>query len=212
MSSRTRKCITLSVAVLMAWLVDPAGALVITQVDPDESLAIATWSITTETDHLEVDLLKEFYSPDMLYHPVILQFTLEAGDIGKTIWLVHDDSGSDVGESVLNDTGVTWNDYHILLANLPTGMPQYAGASFIDLSGVTSDLFGSPVSSDSDEINFAGGPVADGQTVHFSGIRIDYNDVIGGVFYLKQIPTPEPTCVALLALGGVGLFIRRRRN
>lgn len=190
-----------------------AGALLIEQVEPDNSLAEASWSIDLAGDQIEVDLTKQFKSPEMMGCPLVLVFTLEAGDAGRDIWLTHDGGLGDVGEEVFNLTEVDWVDFHFVLVNVspgfPAPLPQYAGAAFTDLGGVTSDVFGDPVSAGPTQIDFAGGPVPDQGVVHFSGIHISHNGTVGGAFYLKEIPTPEPVTLCML-LAGAALLRRRR--
>lgn len=190
-----------------------AGAVLIEQIEPDNSLAEASWNIDLVDDHIEVDLTKQFKSPEMMGCPLVLVFTLEDGDAGKDIWLTHNGGLGDVGEEVFNLTDEDWVDFHFVLVNVspdfPPPLPQFAGAAFTDLGGVTSDVFGDPVSAGPAQIDFAGGPVPNQGVVHFSGIHISHNGAVGGVFYLKEIPTPEPVTLWVL-LAGAALLGRRR--
>jgi len=196
-------------ALVLVMLVGSASALVIKQLEPDDSWAAADWSVGLVGDHIEVDLQKEFKSPEMVGSPLVLEFTLEANDIGKDIYLVH---GQD-GEEVINATGVPWSDFHFVLVNLPQVpfLPPPADAAFVDLAGVTSDVFGTPSAAGASQIDFLGGPVSAGGVVHFSGIHIAHNDTEGAVFYLKEIPTPEPGSFAVVCFGAGVLLFRRVR-
>jgi len=201
-----------AVALGVAALAAPAEALVIKQIEPHSSLASSVININDLGGRIEVDLTKDFTDPSMVGSPLILEFTLEASDAGKDIWLVH---GAD-GEEVANNTGVDWTDFHFVLANVPAGLPaflpQNAAAEFVDLGGVSSDVFGAPASAAADQIDFEGGPVASGGVVHFSGIHISHNDAVNGIFYLKEIPTPEPAALSLLLVGGALVVWRRTKK
>jgi hypothetical protein len=96
---------------------------------------------------------------------------------------------------------------------VPPVFPEYVNVSFTNLGNVTSDRFGLPAQALAGRIDFAGATVLSGQTVHFRNIRIALpsNAQEGDVFYLKQIPTPEPTALAVILLGGLVLLRRRGR-
>jgi hypothetical protein len=193
-------------------LAAPAGAMIITQLGPDPSVAEATWSEQCGGDHNEVDLTKVFKDPAAMDEPLVLKFTVGYGEEYGLTWVVHYEADDDVGEEVTNLTGEAWWDYHFMLVNVPADStdPLFADARFVELDGVTSDVFGDPVSISPYQIDFVGGPVEDQGVVHFSGIHIAHNGVEGAVFYLHQIPTPEPTTLALL-LAPALVALRRRR-
>jgi hypothetical protein len=204
MSEWTRAAIA---AAAISWALCPAGAAVVVQVDPDESLAEANWVVIAEANYIKLDLTKHFKSPEMLDTPIKLKITLEANDVGKPLWIVHGTGG----EEVLNSMCVTWTSYEMLIANVSQQLPQYAGAAFDTSKAVTSDKFITVVM-DSDSIDFSGGTVANGETVHLSGIWITHTGGAGDVFYLKEMPVPEPMTLGLLALGGLGVLGRRFRR
>ena len=186
-----------------------AGAVTIKQLQPDESWADAHWTVTAFSDRIEVDLTKDFKVPNMVDSPLVLEFTLDGNDLNKDIHLVHGAGG----EEVTNNTGLAWYDYHFVLVNSAAGMPSFLPqdpeARFTNLGNITSDRF-SNVAADANQIHFTGGTVPDGNQVHFSQIRITHNGVNNGVFYLKEIPTPEPAALTLLAAGASVLLKRRR--
>lgn len=211
--SRVLICVTAATAFAI-----PASAVTITQITPavDSNWVDVIWSSSEVDGHIEVDLQKAFNTPGMMGNPVILEFELDEADIGREIWIVHDGGdGNDVGEEVLNNTGVTWWDYHLYLVNIPD-VPSwpFADAGFVtdtNVTIITSDAFGAPDQVTADRIDFSGGPVGDGNTVHFSGIRITHNGSEGDIFYLKQIPTPEPGTLLLLAAGALAVVRKRRK-
>ncbi|KPK79375.1 MAG: hypothetical protein AMJ81_13350 [Phycisphaerae bacterium SM23_33] len=212
-------CAVFAPVVLMAALAVPAEGLLIQQVEPDASLAEAQFQVFDRGDHIQVDLMKEFKDPFMMGSPLVLQFILEDGDAGKEIRLYHlVDMGGPaeemLGEAVLNSTGLDWLDYHVLLVNVAPNsipqLPQFADAAFSNPSGVVADYFGSPVAATEDHLDFAGGPLPSGLGMYVDGIVITHNGVPNGVFYLKQIPTPEPAVLSLLAAGAL-LLTRRRK-
>ena len=210
----SRIAICLTVAATFAL---PASAVTITQLTPavDSNWVDVAWSSAAVGGHIEVDLQKAFNVPEMMGNSVLLQFTLDEGDIGKEIWIVHDGGdGNDVGEAVLNNTGVTWWDYHLYLVNVPAfPSSPFADAKFVtDADLVTSDAFGDPDLLTVERIDFSGGPVLDGNGVHFTGIRITHNGSEGDIFYLKQIPTPEPGTLLLLATGTLAVVRKRRKQ
>ena len=209
-------------AILVAALAAPAGATVITQVEPAYSEANANWTISyAGTGPVTVGLRVAYLDPAMLGSPVILQFTLDGNDllggVSRGIQLVNYDNLDDPNVTIRNSTGVAWTDFHILLVNLdPYPFLPHADANFVNPGGVFSNVFGSPASvtytATSIALDFAGGTVPSGGAVTFSNIMISDNGADGGIFYLKLIPTPEPGTLAVLGLGGVALAFRRRRR
>jgi len=200
----------IAAALALFMIAGPASALVIKQVEPDASWAAADWAVNLVGDHIEVSLQKEFKVPEMVGAPLVLEFTLQDNDLGKDIYLVH--AGD--GEEVINSTGLAWGDFHFVLVNPPQVpfLPPPAGATFVELSGVSSDLFGAPAAASGSQIDFLGGPVPAGGVVHFSGIRIAHSGGEGAVFYLKEIPTPEPGSFAIVCFGAGVLLFRRART
>jgi hypothetical protein len=194
-------------AAVGVWCCAEVGAAIIAQVNPSTSLADSTWSATDEPSDVKIDLVTNFKDPAMLGSPLMLKFTLEANDVGKPIWLVHGAGGTEAQ----NNTGPAWNGFDMLLVNVSSVLPQYAGAGFDTTKTITSDKFSS-VSVVADRIEFTGGTVANGTAVQFSNIWITHSGEAGDVFYLKQIPVPEPATLAVIALGGLGVLARRNRR
>jgi hypothetical protein len=194
-------------AAVGVWCCAEIGAAIITQVNPFTSLADSTWSATDEPNDVKVDLVTNFKDAAMLGSPLMLKFTLEANDVGKPIWLVHGAGGAEAQ----NNTGPAWNGFDMLLVNVSSVLPQYAGAGFDTAKTITSDKFSS-VSVAADRIDFSGGTVANGTAVHFSDIWIAHSGGAGDVFYLKQVPVPEPATLAVIGLGGLVVLARRNRR
>ena len=210
--SRVVICVTAATACAI-----PASGVTITQIMPavDSNWVDVVWSSSVVDGNVQVDLQKAFNTPEMMGNSMLLQFTLDANDVGKDIWIVHDGGdGNDVGEEVLNNTGVTWVDYHFYLVNVPIfPSSPFADAAFVtDANLVTSDAFGDPDLLTAERIDFSGGPVPHGNAVHFTGIRITHNGAEGDIFSLKQIPIPEPGTLLLLVGGALALAVVRKRR
>ncbi|HUT59085.1 MAG TPA: PEP-CTERM sorting domain-containing protein [Phycisphaerae bacterium] len=217
MSMHVRIGVVLAAFVLLA---PQAGAVMITQLDPDDSYADADWTISNEPNAsvILVGLRVEYFKPEMIGSPVLLQFVLDANDLDlsgapKDIHLVNYGDLDDPNVSLINSTGVTWEDFHVLLVNVPTYLAEYAAAGFTDLAGVDSDPFGTPTVSASDRLGFDGATLSDrGSEALLRGVHVEHNGTDGGVFYIKLIPTPEPATLALLVVGAAAIVTRRRRR
>jgi len=156
------------------------------------------------------------------------------------IWLTFKQTSADaqtaphiriVDESITNDTGVAWTDFHWVLFKMgyasfnETASNVYAGGPPIP-SGVfevypfTNYQWDSTTNPTVHELSVWGGTVSDGSTWYpgmlSSGhLQIDVdlaNAPANFVFKLKEIPTPEPATVCLIAMGGIGVLLRRRRT
>jgi hypothetical protein len=197
--------VRLSLAVVVvALFTSQAGALAIQRVEPDGSLADFDATITYGDRDIQVDLDKEFKSSEMIGHSLNLQFTCEAADVGKEIW---------ISEQVTNQTGATWTAFEMVLLNQGPFVPGNANAAFTS-STPTSTRFSS-VDQTSSDLYFYDGTVPDltpvaVSTVGFSDIHISHNTGVGMIFNLKEIPTPEPMTLSLLA-AGAGLLLKRRK-
>ncbi len=109
----------------------------------------------------------------------------------------------EIDKDVLNDSNFTWTGYVITLETS-------SGASLVSGSA-DSDIF-SVDSESTDTIVFTSpGSVAPGQTVRVS-FDINIPSAGGFDFTITQAPTPEPGALAMVALGGIGVLLRRRRR
>jgi hypothetical protein len=198
-----------SVSVFLAVMAANCGATTIIQTNPDTSLVATSWGYgggsSTQGSADSPSLTATFKSPTMIDTPLMLQFTLDAGDLGGR--------QLQLSPVINNQTGLAWSDFHLIVVNLPSALPEYCNASFTDLGGVTSDVFGAPTSAAGNEIDFTNGTLPSGQGTTIGGLHITFgNAQIGDVFYIKAIPTPEPATLSLLAIMLGGLVMRRNKK
>lgn len=155
--------------------------------------------------------------------PIILSFDqVKPDNLTATRIIIAD-------ETIANRTGITWRDYHWVLfrhdvasfnrdlSNI-TFNPNSPGWYISNFSSFSWDLnedlgtdelsvFGGDVF---DGNNFSAGPSAGNLVIDVDGLG-NLSDAAHFVF--KQFPTiPEPATLAMLALGGGGLAILRRRD
>lgn len=205
----------------------PAQAWIITQTNPDPqagySVAVVVpYSVAPGSDNIEIHkfFLQEPDPANPL--PVTLTFTRQAGD---------QDVINIIDELILNLQSAqnrTWTDYHELIVNDPI-VSLRGGVTFIspDLAtawqqtGGAPRLGNSPVSATSSQIDWvdAAQPVPAGlfgdaplNQLVLRGLLLDVSKLnVGESFQLMEWPTvPEPGTVALIAVGGVALLVRRR--
>jgi hypothetical protein len=116
-------------------------------------------------------------------------------------------------ESVTNQTGTTWTDYHMDLIQFPA---MHAYINMIESQGFSMAPFATKTTVPWG-LSAEGGAGVANNTSFFPGagngelvIDINLTNKNGVKFMLKEYPTPEPATLALLTLGGL-VAIRRRR-
>lgn len=160
--------------------------------------------INLTTNPNVLDLSKSFTSLD----PITLTFTV-----------AHTNGGPGnpytVTETITNNTGQTWLDYHFTITEPTTGGQGVVFTNFSnsELTGFTLD---SAPSSGPRNLNFTGELAHLGEaTATFSLSPFDPGAGNTATFTLTQVPTiPEPETYAMLlaGLGLMGYMARRRRS
>jgi hypothetical protein len=206
----------------------PAQAWIITQVNPDvqsgEAVAVAVpFDTTARSNVFELD---KFFVKDpagaAIPGPIVLSFTRQAGD--KDIIDIID-------ELILNlqvDQKRIWTDYHMALVVGDPALVARGGVQFINPAAVmawqqtggATRLGGLPSSADATQITWDGLPTvpfggfgdAPLNQLVIRGLSMDASKVaVGETFFLKEWPTvPEPATLALIAIGGVAMMLKRR--
>ncbi len=126
-------------------------------------------------------------------------------ELDPTVWII---------ETVENQTNFTWTDYHISIG-MDKPFQIIGVVSPLDWTwNISQPVGGQPLPGDVSPgtgyvgtVNyFAGTPIPVGGSGNF-GLVVSF---LGSVsFSTEQIPTPEPTSLLLLAIGG--LFLARKR-
>jgi hypothetical protein len=143
------------------------------------------------------------------------QLAWAVGSMGGTIYT--DGTGTDptlqLGEQIDNDTGSTWNDYHVTIT-----MSQSFSFSNVGVtnSGWTPNtIITAPVQVGSDWIGYidyyAGTPVPNGGTLDFN-LSITFTGTASFEEDLMPSTVPEPGTFALMVCGLTGLLVMRRRS
>jgi hypothetical protein len=150
---------------------------------------------------------------------------LPAHMLGTILTDTAEDPTLFLGSSVNNDTGGMWIGYQVnVIMNAPFtffGTPAVATvpADSWFLAGTVAPSFqvsGPHAGLYEGTINFSGGtPLGIGDELDFS-YAINFNSALSYAFTQEMIPifseVPEPSTVALLAVGGLGFALRMRRN
>ena len=194
---------TLVAALVFAGSISTASAGgVITDVKINDG-AGGTFDLTNlGTDPNVLDLSKVFSSLD----PISLTFTVG-----------HTNGGSGgpyaITETITNNTGQTWLDYHISIIEPTTGGQGVVFTNF-NKSALTGFTLDSAPSSGPRNLNFTGELAHSGvTTATFSLSPFDPGAGNTATFTLTQVPTiPEPETYAMLlaGLGLVGAMAKRR--
>ncbi len=190
--SRHIPCLILAIG-FVAWP-HAADAIVVTQLSPTATLAELNTYFPSSSGWTVQKTFHEFLWDSS---PVILVLQIEVEDGDDVIA---------IDELVTNDTGVTWADYHLILANFD-GTPIDANAVFDPAASVANSAF-VDVAADGGQIFLSGGTVDPGAEFSLEFV-INTDGAPGTGFLLKQYATPEPVALLLLAAGA--LTVRRRR-
>lgn len=126
-------------------------------------------------------------------------------------------------ESIANLTGVPWTDFHWALldggdvwfdiaASTPFDTSPFANQMFADNFGLGDPNKATDFWVDGGTVP-ANGSFFPGITGSNGNLVIEFDLASTNTdFALKEFPTPEPTTLALLAFGSLGLVARRRRR
>ena len=182
--------------------------------------------------YVEIQISKNFYAApieDGSFPPITLSFVQMADD-ADTVSHIRI-----VDETIKNLTGREWTDFHWVLFQ-----HEYASFSQFGQTGPGSVIYPGPDSpppsgkfpiipftqyawddsqAGTQALSVWGGTVAHGDTWlpgHSSGGYLEIDVDLANApsyfsFTLKELPTPEPGTIALLATGGMFVLLRRRR-
>lgn len=186
---------------------------------PDATVSGIVIDAITPGANVRIQINKNFlFPPDVggVFPAIQIIFSQTLPDAQTVPQIIIED------ESVTNLTGVAWTDFHWALldggsvwfdiaASTPFDTTPFANQMFADNFGLgdpnkATDLW---VDGGTVPVNgsfFPGIAGTNGSLVMEFDLSSDNTD-----FSLKEFPTPEPTTLALLAFGSLGLVARRRR-
>jgi hypothetical protein len=187
---------------------------------PDATVSGIVVDAITPGSDVRIQIDKNFlFPPDVggVFPAIQIIFSQTLPDAQTVPQIVIED------ESITNQTGVDWTDFHWVVldggsvwfnvaASTPFDTSPFVNQSFVDNWG-----FGD--ANKATDLNVDGGLVANGGGF-FPGIAglggaltIEFDLASeNSEFFLKEFPTPEPTTLAFLAFGSIGLVARRRRR
>jgi len=140
------------------------------------------------------------------------QLAWAAGSIGGTITTDGTDPTLQLGEQINNDTGSTWNDYHVTIT-----MSQSFSFSNVGVTnGGWTDIVTAPTLVGSDWIGYvdyyAGTPVLPDNSILDFSLSVTFTGNTSFEETLMPSTVPEPGTFALMVCGLTGLLVMRRRS
>ncbi len=227
MTTKTRTLVSIALVCLILPITASADVIVQLKIGGNDSgwdailaddihTGIFVDSVTSST--VTIEIVKDFYLPpeNGVFPSHVIRFRQRLDDAATVPTIRISD------EFIANNTGEEWLDYHWQILEEVAAFD----AAATDASGFNIDPF----------TNKVWVPAAGWDAAHASGLNVDEGVVpVGGLympgsvsgwleidvdlsapaeveFTLEQIPTPEPGTMAMLAVGGVGALVRRRRR
>lgn len=136
-------------------------------------------------------------------HHLIVEKTYEKNGEMSIEVFVNSDGDYLISETIANDTGTTWTDFHWELAE------EFGDVSFVNVNDIDPFTTLTITPGFFKEASAAGGLLADAGTFSPS-LLVHVDNPIGGLFFISQFPTiPEPATIGLMAV--MGLVVRGRR-
>lgn len=165
--------------------------------------------------YVRIEIIKDLYLParDGQFPPNVIQFHARAGAAPAVSTIRITD------ETIVNDTGSPWLDYHWSVSGAASFNQTLTDASGFSVAPFQTKTWG-PASYDADHSNSLGvsGGLIPVAATYRPGLDAGelYIDVLSNAdsrdFTLTQYPTPEPATLVTLALGALGVLARRRRG
>jgi len=205
----TMKSRFMGIFVLSAWLVGMSSAVATTMIthvgDNPYSKFPATGGTGTFTNSnvaSQAVVIKDFSSLGDI--PIILSTSLSIDGNGTSSLLIN--------ERITNHTGIDWTDFHLVFGVIDAGAPfTFAFQNVTNSTGDFSSIVTNP-----NLVTFSGGTIPNGTTfsIGFNAFVTDTPGLNNLLYGIHEFPSvPEPSSVALLAMGSFGLtgYALRRR-
>jgi hypothetical protein len=190
------------------------------------------WAVLAPDDGTVAGIVVDLVTPTAVYIEIDKDFLFPMDVNGNfpAINLIFQQTADDANtvpnivitdESVSNQTGQDWTDFHWALVDGGSVWFDKAASTPFNVSPFTNstyiDLFGFNDGNSYNNLNVDGGVVPAG-TSFFPGLGGSDGELVitfdlassNDSFNLKEFPTPEPAVLAMLAFGGVAVLRRRR--